>query len=99
VFPARRPPPACRRPAERGLLHGLSLLAITILLFGTLAYFALGSFPLRCACKDGTAQKGTRGGFDSPEKKCQQVCAARGGGAPVMRGAAKDKEDTPKQAR
>lgn len=84
--------PSCsraRRARERGILHGLSLVVITLLLFGGIAYFALGSFPLRCACKDGTVQKGTRGGFDSPEKKCAQVCAARGGGGPVMRGAAK----------
>ncbi len=90
--------PACRRDAERGLLHGLSLLVITVLVFGTLAYFAFGKFPLRCACKDGTVQKGVRAGLDSPEKRCRQVCATRGGGAPVMKGmkgasaSAKDKE-------
>ncbi|MGC4117828.1 MAG: hypothetical protein QM765_25395 [Myxococcales bacterium] len=99
MFVARRQRPACRRRTERGILHGLSLLVITVLVFGTLAYFAFGHFPLRCACKDGSAQRGVRNGFDSPQAKCEQLCAGRGGGAPVMKGAAKDKDDNPRQPR
>jgi len=82
--------PARLRPADRGLLHGLSLVAITLLIFGALVFFAVGKFPLRCACRDGTTQSGTRSGFDSPEKRCQQVCSQRGGGVPATRAAAKD---------
>lgn len=85
--PLRRRLPAARRPGERGILHGLSLIAFTILLFGALAYFALGSFPLRCACKDGTLQRGTQSGFDSARKRCEQVCATRGGGVPAAKDA------------
>jgi len=81
------------------MLHGLSLLAITAVLFGAIAYFALGRFPLRCSCKDGTAQAGTRSGFDSPEKRCQQVCAKRGGGAPFVKSKDPGKGGMAKEAR
>ena len=70
---------------DRGMLHGLSLLAITLALFGLLAFFALARFPLRCACKDQSFQDLKRNGFDSPKDLCEQACAHHGGGAPVTR--------------
>ncbi|MBI5543261.1 MAG: hypothetical protein HY901_05195 [Deltaproteobacteria bacterium] len=82
----RRPVPAVLRPGERGLLHGLSILAITLALFGAIAFFAFARFPLACTCADGSTQKTRRNGFDSPEKLCQKTCKDRGGGLPAKRG-------------
>ena len=78
------------------MLHGLSLIAFTFLMFGTLAFFALRTFPLRCACKDGTVQRGSQGGFDSAKKRCEQVCVTRGGGVPISREARQASEEDPK---
>jgi hypothetical protein len=77
---ARRP-----SPGERGVLHGLSLVLLTLALFGAAAFFALGRFSLRCACADGSRQEGSRNGFQSAEKKCAQLCAGRGGGRPTSK--------------
>jgi len=70
------------------MLHGLSLLLLTVALFGAAAFFGLSRFALRCACRDGSAREETRGGFDSPDERCQQICAEHGGGGATQRKAA-----------
>ena len=80
---SRRPHPAARAAAARGLLHGLSLVLLTVALLGAAAFFALYRFPLRCACEDHSLQDVARTGLESPQKRCQMACAGHGGGAPV----------------
>jgi hypothetical protein len=81
---------AARRPAERGMLHGLSLLLLTVALFGAVAFFGLAKFPVRCACHDGSTREGTRSGFDSPDTRCEQICEGHGGGGAARREKKKD---------
>ena len=68
------------------MLHGLSLMLITLAVFGALAFFAFSKFPVRCACRDGATREGTRSGFDSPDTRCEKLCADHGGGSAVRRG-------------
>jgi hypothetical protein len=72
------------------MLHGLSLVLLTLALFGAAAFFALCRFPLRCACGDGSVQAATRNGLESVERRCLAICHKHGGGAPLK---AADKPD------
>lgn len=84
----RRPPRIPR--AERGALHGLSLLAITLAFVVVIAVLTMSDFPVRCLCADGKERAGKRGGFDSANKACAQVCADRGGGKAIPLAKPKD---------
>jgi len=66
------------------MLHGLSLLAITLAFVVVIVALTVGNFPVRCLCSDGkTERDAKRGGFESAAKACAQVCADRGGGKAI----------------
>jgi hypothetical protein len=67
------------RRSERGVLHGLSLVILTVVLFGLLAFIGLRQVPVRCRCSDGTALEATRGGLQAVPQRCGEVCQGHGG--------------------
>ena len=77
--------PGAARSGERGLLHGLSLVLLTFVLFGAIAFFALAKLPLRCVCRDSTTRETTRNGLESTDVRCREVCEDRGGGVPASK--------------
>lgn len=81
--------PARLRPSERGILHGLSLLAITLAFAVAILFFALKEVPLRCQCADKSIQEGKQTGFDSAQRRCEMICGSRGGGTPLKKKASK----------
>lgn len=81
--PSRRP--LLRRRREAGILHGLSLVLLTAILFGGLAFFAMKELPVRCRCADKTIAQGTRGGLQPAKARCEELCAEYGGGVPEPR--------------
>jgi len=72
------------------MLHGLSLLAITLAFVVVIAWLTMSDFPVRCLCADGKERDGKRGGFDSANKACAQVCTDRGGGKAIPLAKPKD---------
>lgn len=81
VLPSQRPARRLRR--EAGVLHGLSLVLFTAVLLGGLAFFASKELPVRCACADKSIVTGTRGGLQSAQSRCDELCAEHGGGEPA----------------
>lgn len=75
------------------MVHGLSLVVFTALLFFTLVFFAAKELPLTCACKDGTSQKGTRGGLEPIPQRCETLCTGHGGRAPTAKEKANEKKE------
>jgi hypothetical protein len=63
-------------------MHGLSLVAFTLLVFGLLGYFATRTVAVRCPCHDGVTVQGTRGGLESIPARCATLCASHGGMPP-----------------
>ena len=60
-------------------MHGLSLVILTLLVFGLLGYFVVQTVPVRCVCQDKVAVEGTRGGLEPIPRRCNALCAKHGG--------------------
>jgi hypothetical protein len=87
-----RPPDTRRRrtrapQAERGMVHGLSLVLFTLLIFGALGALTLIDRPVHCPCADKSVQEGKASPVDQIAKTCKPLCAAHGGYAPVTKSA------------
>lgn len=85
-----------RRASERGILHGLSLVAITVALFGLLAFFALKEVPQGCRCADGTSVESVRGLLEAAKNHCAERCRTHGGGGPAVKEPPKPKQGPPR---
>ncbi len=66
-------------------MHGLSLVVLTVLLLGGLAYFAARSVPVRCLCRNNITVQGRRGGLEPVKERCTALCATQGGYGPLVR--------------
>jgi hypothetical protein len=60
-------------------MHGLSLVILTLILFGGLAFFLTRSVPISCRCADATTVQGTRGGLERLKERCAALCQPHGG--------------------
>ena len=74
---------ALRRSREAGILHGLSLVILTVLVVAGLAFFAGKELPVRCLCADKSIASGTRGGLQAAKDRCAELCKDNGGGEPA----------------
>jgi hypothetical protein len=64
-------------------MHGLSLVILTVLMFGGVLFIATRTVPLSCNCSDGTVVKDQRGALDSAKQRCTDLCQHHGGLAPA----------------
>ncbi len=60
-------------------MHGLSLVILTVLLLGGIAYVAAREVPVHCLCRDSVTVQGTRGGLEPLKDRCAALCAKHGG--------------------